>query len=160
MGLAYRAAQRLGVARVANLLPVPADCGHPASYCAEEQAYRNARFMDAYVAEMSAPERDAQVRGTPALGDRPLIVLTASDHSDQGLPAQAVAQFERDWRHLQADLAVLSTNSEHLLIEGSTHGTLQTTYATVTSDAIRCVVDASRTGQSLATAAREQGDLT
>jgi pimeloyl-ACP methyl ester carboxylesterase len=159
MGLAYRAAQRLGVARLANLFPVPSDCGHPAPYCAEERAYRNARFMDSYVAEMGAPERDAQVRAAPSLGDRPLIVLTAGDHSDQGLPPQSVAQFERDWRHLQADLAVLSTNSEHLLIEGSRHGTLQTTYAAVPSDAIRRVVDASRTGQPLATAAREPGDL-
>lgn len=160
MGFAYRAAQRLGVARLANLFPIPSDCGHPEPYCAEERAYRNARFMDAYVTEMGAPERDAQVRGAPSLGDRPLVVLTATDHSDQGLPPQSVAQFERDWRYLQGGLASLSSNSQHLLIEGSTHGTLQTTYAAVTSDAIRRVVDASRTGQALATPGRQRGDLT
>jgi pimeloyl-ACP methyl ester carboxylesterase len=160
MGLVYRAAQRLGVARLVNMFPIPADCGHPVPYCAEERAYRNARFMEAYVAEMGASERDAQVRGAPSLGDRPLIVLTASDHSDQGLPPEAVAQFERDWRQLQADLAGLSTNSQHLLIEGSKHGTLQTTYATATSDAIRRVVDASRSRQFLATRGGQKGDLT
>ena len=106
--------------------------------------------MDAYVAEMGAPERDAQVRATPGLDDRPLIVLTASDHSDQGLPPASVAQFERDWRNLQSDLATLSTNSQHLVIDGSRHATLQTTYAGVVSDAIRRVLDASRTRQPLA----------
>jgi hypothetical protein len=76
-----------------------------------------------------------------------LIVLTAGDHSDQGLPPQSVAEFERDWRNLQAELATLSTNSQHVVIEGSRHATLQTTYAGVVSDAIRRVVDASRTGR-------------
>jgi hypothetical protein len=140
---------RLGVARLANLFPIPADCGHPAPYCAEERAYRNARFMDIYVAEMGAPERDAQVRAVVSLGDRPLIVLTASDHSEQGLPPQSVAQFERDWRGLQAGLASLSSNSQHRLVEGSRHGTLQTTYAGVTSYAIWRVIEAARTGQPL-----------
>ena len=146
MGLTYRVAAQLGVARLANLFPVPADCGHPEPYCAEERAYRNARFMSIYVAEMGAPERDAQVRAASGLQGQPLVVLTASDHSDQGLPPHTVAQFERDWRRLQAGLASLSRNSEHLLVEGSRHGTLQTTYASVTSDAIRRVVDAARTG--------------
>src|SRR5205823_4124435 len=86
MGVAYRAAQRLGVARLTNMFPAPPDCGHLAPYCAEEKAYRDARFMDAYVAETGAPERDAQVRATPGLDGRPLVVLSASDHSDQGLP--------------------------------------------------------------------------
>ena len=49
----FRAAQRLGVARLTHMFPIPADCGHPPPYCAEERAYRNARFMDAYMAEMS-----------------------------------------------------------------------------------------------------------
>jgi pimeloyl-ACP methyl ester carboxylesterase len=151
MGLAYRAAQRVGVARLTNMFPVSADCGHPAPYCAEEKAYRDSRFMDVYVAEMGAPERDAQLRATPELDGRPLVVLSASDHSDQGLPPTTVAQFERDWLRLQAELAALSTNSQHLLVEGARHGTLQTTFAGVTSDAIRRVVDAARTHRPLAT---------
>jgi hypothetical protein len=105
--------------------------------------------MDAYVAEMGAPERDAQVRTTPGLDGRPLVVLSASDHSEQGLPPPTVAQFERDWLRLQAELATLSSNNQHLVVEGSRHGTLQTTYAGVTSDAIRRVVEAARTGQPL-----------
>ncbi len=148
--LAYRAAGRLGVARLAGLFAVPADCGHPALACAAEQAYRNAGFIDVYVAEMSAPDRDAQVRATPDLGDRPLVVLTASDHSDLGLPPASVPQFERDWRHLQDDLAGLSSNSQHLLVEGARHGTLQTSHAAVTNDAVRRVVETARRGQRLA----------
>jgi len=148
--LAYRAAGRLGVARLAGLFAVPADCGHPALACAAEQAYRNAGFIDVSVAEMSAPDRDAQVRATPDLGDRPLVVLTASDHSDLGLPPASVPQFERDWRHLQDDLAGLSSNSQHLLVEGARHGTLQTSHAAVTNDAVRRVVETARRGQRLA----------
>jgi pimeloyl-ACP methyl ester carboxylesterase len=150
MGFTLRAAERLGIVRLINMFPVPADCGLPPPSCAAEQAYRNARRADAYVAEMGAPERDAQVRATPDLGDRPLVVLTASDHSDLGLPPASVPQFERDWRQLQDDLAGLSTNSQHLLVDGAFHATLQTTHAAVTSDAIQRVVEAARTGQLLA----------
>jgi pimeloyl-ACP methyl ester carboxylesterase len=150
LSLAYRGAQRLGVARAINMFPVPADCGHPAPYCADEKAYRDARFMDAYVAEMGAADRDAQVRATPDLENRPLVVLTASDHSDQGLPPGSVAQFERDWRWLQEDLAGLSNNSQHVLVGDSRHGTLQTTYAVDTAAAIVRVVDAARSGALLA----------
>jgi pimeloyl-ACP methyl ester carboxylesterase len=41
IGPAYRAAQRVGVARLVNLLPIPAECGHPPPYCSDERAYRN-----------------------------------------------------------------------------------------------------------------------
>jgi hypothetical protein len=156
MGLAHRAAQRLGVARLTNMFPVPTDCGHPDPYCAEEKAYRAARFMDAYVAEMGAPERDAQVRATPGLDARPFVVLTASDHSAQGLPPAAVAQFENDWRRLHADLATLSSNSQHLVVESSRHGKLQTRYSDVTSDAIPRVVEAARSSRPLATTEERQ----
>ena len=38
-----------------NIFPVPADCAHPAPYCAEEQAFRDSRFMDAYVVKWVHP---------------------------------------------------------------------------------------------------------
>ncbi len=55
MGLVYRALFRVSVARLTNMFPIPTDCGHPAPYCAEERAYHNARFADAYVWRRWAP---------------------------------------------------------------------------------------------------------
>ena len=124
MGFAYRGAQRLGVARPINMFPVPTDCGHPAPYCGDEKVYRDARFMYAYVAEMGASDRDAQVRATPGLQSRPLVVLTASDHSDQGLPQELSRNSSATGAGWEADLAALSNNSQHLLVENSRHGTL------------------------------------
>ena len=147
MGFAYRGAQRLGVARAINMFPVPTDCGHPA-LLRRRKVYRDARFIDAYVARWPRPT--AMPRYAHAwFANRPLVVLTASDHSDQGLPPEL-------WRYssatgaAQADLARLSNNSQHLLVENSRHGTLQTTYAATTSEAILRVMDAARTGELLA----------
>jgi len=110
------------------------DSSHP-----DQWAYAPADFRSR--AQPSAPT---------GLDGRPLVVVSASDHGDQGLPPLTVAQFERDWLRLQAELATLSNNSQHLVVEGSRHGTLQTTFAGVTSDAIRRVLDAARTHRPLA----------
>jgi hypothetical protein len=61
-----------------------------------------------------APERDAQVRRTANLGDKPLMVLSAGDHSRDfaaGVSPTARTRFERTWRTLQSELAALSTDS-------------------------------------------------
>ena len=121
MGLAFRGAQRLGVARMTNMFPVPTDCGHPAPYCADEKAYRDARFMDAYVAEMGAPQ-------TRCPGER---------NAWSGQPAAR------------------RNNGQHLLLDSSRHGTLQTAYAANISEAILRVVDAVRRGSPMADTKRK-----
>jgi hypothetical protein len=147
-GLAFRGLARLGLPRLTSSFP--SECGLAPRQCAEERAWSvSAARMDAYVAEMGAPERDAQVRATASLSSRPLVVLTATDHSDLVGPQHA-AQFEPLWRQMQDELAALSTNAAHHLVEGATHGSLQTRDAVVTSAAIRQVVQAVRTGQPLA----------
>jgi pimeloyl-ACP methyl ester carboxylesterase len=147
-GLAYRALARLGVPRLTSTFP--ADCGLAPRRCAEARAWSvTAKRMDAFVAEMGAPARDAQVRAAGTLGARPLVVLTAGDHRDLVGP-RAAAPFEPRWRELQADLAALSTDAEHHLVAGATHGSLQTTDAAVTSAAIGRVVAAVRSGHPLA----------
>ena len=90
------------------------------------------------------PATDAQVQASGTLGSRALMVLTAGD---QGSP-------ERDhvWRRLQDELAGLSSDSVHRIIEGANHSSLvhDRIHAEATSGAIRQVVDAVRTGQRLA----------
>jgi pimeloyl-ACP methyl ester carboxylesterase len=146
---------RLGVFRLSGGDMV--DCGLPAQQCKEEQAYfRSTRYRVTWGQEMLAPERDAQVRATGGLGDKPLVVLSAGDHSHDfaaGVSAKVLTRFERTWDTLQSELAALSTDSSHLVVEGAGHSTLQTDRgdAKVTSAAIEQVVEAVRTGRPLTT---------
>ena len=80
---------------------------------------------------------DAQQLGE--LGDLPLIVLT------QGSSATA------EWLDMQNELAGLSTDSLHIRVDGSTHGSLafNPQHAQFVSDAILNVVEAVRSGQPL-----------
>ena len=144
---------RLGVFRLTG--GDMAECGLPARQCKEEQAFfRSTRYRVTWGQEMLAPDRDAQVRATGGLGDRPLVVLSAGDHGRDfaaGVSGMARIQFERTWHNLQSELAVLSTDSTHVVVEGAGHSTLQTDQedAQVTSAAIDQVVEAVRTDRPL-----------
>jgi pimeloyl-ACP methyl ester carboxylesterase len=144
---------RLGVFRLTG--GDMADCGLPAQECKEEQAYlRSTRYRVTWGREMLAPDRDAQVRATGDLGDKPLVVLSAGDHGRDlaaGVSPTALARFERTWRTLQGELAALSTDSTHIVVERAGHSTLQTDRqdARVTSAEIKEVVQAARTGRPL-----------
>jgi pimeloyl-ACP methyl ester carboxylesterase len=146
IGLAYRGMAHLGFLRLTS---APAsDCGLAARQCGEERAwFASARSKDAYLAEMGAPNRDAQVQATRMLGDRPLVVLTAANHAAE-FGAQA-AEVEPLWLQMQTELAGLSNNTRHTLVEGSTHSSLQAKDASVTITAIRDVVQSVRAGQAL-----------
>lgn len=65
-----------------------------------------------------------------ALGDRPLIVLTAGENQLEG------------WTGLQQELVTLSTNAKHQIVQGASHGSLafNPEHAQVVSQAIREVV--------------------
>jgi hypothetical protein len=79
----------------------------------------------------------------------PLAVLTArGDHSQGGQQAMEVEQLHVA---LQNELAALSTNRLHWVVEGSDHQSLQfnAKHASVTSAAIQAVVAAARSGQPL-----------
>ena len=75
---------------------------------------------------------------TQSLGDKPLAVITAGEH-------------EPIWFDLQDELAALSSDSVHRVVEGATHTSLLDNQrdAQVTSRAILEVVEAVRTGQPL-----------
>jgi len=146
LGLAYRGMAHIGISRLtANF---PADCGLTPQHCGEERAWKvSARATDAYIAEMGAPERDAQVRATRTLGARPLVVLTATDHTTEFGPY--AAQVDPLWQQMQNELAALSSNSAHCIVDGATHSSLQAKDAAATSAAIGQVVRAVRDGQPL-----------
>jgi len=151
---AMRLMARLGLFRLTN--GDFANCGLPALQCAEERAFASSSSKwDTWTAEMYAPERDAQVRDTGNMGARPLIVLTAGDHRRDfaaGISAAAQMQFEDVWRELQTELAGLSINSVHRIVDGAGHQSLQLDHTSVpmTSAAILEVVEAARSGQPLA----------
>ena len=135
------------------------DCGLPLEQCAQERAFAlSTQRMAVWAAEMYAPERDAQVRATGSLGTMPLIVLTASDHSRDfaasmpaSTPSETRRQFEQIWQELQSELAALSTNSIHRLVDGAGHSSFQfdPDYSPITNAAILQVIEAARTGRPL-----------
>ena len=74
------------------------------------------------------------------LGDLPLLVITRGTGLDGG------------WKEMQDELAALSTNSLHITIDGSTHGSLvfNQDHAHMVSEAILKMVEAARSGGRLA----------
>lgn len=103
--------------------------------------------------------RDAtaeQAAESEALGDRPLIVLTAGvGPRYPGVQDAALREFYDTWLALQAELASLSTNSDHRVIEGATHN-IQRDDPEAVIAAVRDVVNAVRQGATLARVAGAQ----
>ncbi len=68
------------------------------------------------------PTLDPCLYDPGSLGDMPLVVLTApnKERADD-LPAELNAAFNRVWVELQEELALLSSNSSHILVEDSGH---------------------------------------
>ena len=143
---------RLGVFRLTG--GDMAECGLPARQCKEEQAYPlNPVQGDLGAGDARARPGCASARHR-GLGDRPLMMLSAGDHGRDfaaGVSGTARAQFERTWHDLQSELAGLSSDSTHLVVEEAGHSTLQTDKkdAQVTSAAIDQVVEAVRTDRPL-----------
>jgi pimeloyl-ACP methyl ester carboxylesterase len=83
-----------------------------------------------------------QINSARSLGDLPLFVLSVTEQDRYADVLTA----------LQSELPKLSTNSLHHTVEGATHDGLvcRREYALVVAAAIRQVVEAAHTGQSLA----------
>jgi pimeloyl-ACP methyl ester carboxylesterase len=132
---------RLGVMRVIGLLqpasdlPTPYDEALKASFAATKD-------WDTQSAEFLASLSSAsQVRESESLGGLPLFVLSATQH---GTPPEQ----EQLWQSWQAELASLSTNSVHQIVQGADHASLwrDPETAKVSIAAILEVVEAARTG--------------
>jgi hypothetical protein len=130
---------RLGVIRLFDLLPVPTEL--PAPQRTQIEAFNPSTRQVATTAEefRATPETTAKVRGAGSLGDKPLAVVSAGEQS----PA---------WLELQDELAALSSDSTHHVVEGATHVSLlyDRRDAQRTSTAIIEVVQAVRNDQPLA----------
>jgi len=128
----------IGFAQPSSGLPSPYDEELKASFAATKD-------WDAQSAEFLASlETSAQVRLYPSFKNTPLFVLTATEH---GTPAKQ----EQLWQGWQTDLASLSTNSVHQIVDGADHASfwrdLET--AKISIAAILKVVEAARTGAVL-----------
>jgi pimeloyl-ACP methyl ester carboxylesterase len=135
---------RLGVMRVMGLLQ-PAS-GLPTPYDeALKVSFADSNDWDAQSAEFLASLATAtQVRESGSLGNMPLFVLTATEHGTP--PAQ-----EQLWQGWQKELASLSTNRIHQIVQGIDHASFwrDPETAKITISAIRAVVEAARTGAAL-----------
>lgn len=103
------------------------------------------RYWDMQRADMTAATATIdEGRAAGTLGDLPLAVLTAVDYPEgKGRDTELA---------LQMELAALSSNSIYQVVDGARHITLLTDeqYAKQVSDAVIRVVEAARTGESLA----------
>jgi len=100
-----------------NLRPMHAAAIQDTRYCAT--ARDEARVFAAAAGQPEPPE---------TLGDLPLLVLTAGrgmrvdpDLVASGVPMEALTRWDAAWLDLQADLATLSTSSEHRTIADAGH---------------------------------------
>ena len=101
---------------------------------------------DAQSAEfLASPLTTNQLKESASLGNTPLFVLTGTEH---GTPPKQ----EQLWQTWQIDLATLSTDSVHKIVEGAEHASfwLDSETAKASIAAILQVLEAARTGQPLA----------
>jgi len=129
---------RLGVIRLTNYYPAHPDL--PPQQREQIEAFNSStQHLGTTVEEFRAtPETSAQVRRTGSLGDKPLAVITAGEQSS-------------DWLEMQEELAALSPNSIHRVVDGATHESLlyDKRDSQVSSAAIEQVVQAVRTDRPL-----------
>ncbi|MEZ4869488.1 MAG: alpha/beta hydrolase [Caldilineaceae bacterium] len=139
---------RIGLVRLSNYFP-PVNELPPQAASAFKAWVDTTRFMEVNAAEFQAQLASAaQAQAAGALGNLPLLIVTATDH---GFPPNVATELEAQWLTLQNELAALSTNSEHQIVGGANHGSLQVKEqdAQVSSAAIHQVVEAVRTGKHL-----------
>ena len=129
---------RLGVIRLTNFYPAHPDL--PSQQRAQIEAFNSStQHVVTTVEEFRAtPQTNAQVRSMGSLGDTPLAVISAGEQSPE-------------WLEMQDELAALSPDSIHRVVEGATHESLlyDKGDSQVTSATIKEVVEAVRTGRSL-----------
>jgi pimeloyl-ACP methyl ester carboxylesterase len=129
---------RLGVIRLTNYYPAHPDL--PPQQRAQIEAFNSSTRQVATTVEefRATPETTAQVRSGGSLGETPLAVISAGEQSPS-------------WLEMQEELAALSSDSSHRVVEGATHVSLlyERRDAQVTSAAILEVVEAVRNDQPL-----------
>jgi pimeloyl-ACP methyl ester carboxylesterase len=124
---------RLGLIRLFDVFPAHPDL--PPHQRAQVEAFNSStRHLATTTEEFSAtPKTTTQVRNTESLGEKPLAVISAGEQPP-------------GWLELQEELAALSSNSVHRIVEGATHESLlyERRDGWATSAAIVEVVEAVR----------------
>jgi pimeloyl-ACP methyl ester carboxylesterase len=130
---------RLGVIRLTNFYPAHPDL--PAYQRAQIEAFNSSTQHLVTTTEefRVTPETSAQVRSMGSLGDTPLAVISAGEQASS-------------WLEMQEELAALSSDSIHHVVDGATHESLlyESRDAQITGAAIDEVVEAVRTDRPLA----------
>jgi pimeloyl-ACP methyl ester carboxylesterase len=138
---------RPGVIRLFDLNPVPAEL--PAQQRAQIDAFNPSTRQVATTADefRATDQTTTQVRGAGSLSDKPLAVVGAGEQPSA-------------WLALQEELAAISSNSIHRVVEGATHVSLlhEREDARATSAAILEVVGAVRDDRPLTRSARSRGE--
>ena len=131
---------RLGVVRLLSTLD-PASPELPPQQREQIDALTpSTRQFTTSVLEFLAPTQTLRLGGPGSLGNKPLAVVTAPEQAEPG------------WLEQQDDLATLSSNSIHRVVEGATHTSLlyERSDSQATSAAIDEVVAAVRNDRPLA----------
>ncbi|HET7271414.1 MAG TPA: hypothetical protein VFI90_10060 [Rubrobacter sp.] len=102
---------RIGVIRPFNVYPAHSDL--PQQQRVQIEAFNaSTRQLSTTAEEFRAtPETTAEVRSAGSLGDTPLAVISAGEQSS-------------GWLEMQEELAALSSDSIHRVVEGETHESL------------------------------------
>jgi pimeloyl-ACP methyl ester carboxylesterase len=118
-------------------------------------AYWWRSFPEGVLAESRAIDAMSEQAGrTGSLGNRPVVVLTAGVALTMpAVSAEGNAAMRRTWLELHKELAGLSTNSDHRIVEGAGHYVHKDRPEAVVA-AIRDVVTAVREGGPVRRAAR------
>ena len=153
---------KTGVIRLSGMFSPPPDLPPLQRKQGENLTYQTPYLMAAFKEYSALPEAMEQARSTDGLGDKPLAVVSASDHGGSMMAASRVEaeHSEQAAQALQIELTNLSSNSTRRVIEGSDHGSVITNqlHAQQTSEEILKVVEAVRTGLPLAEQVNERRD--
>jgi pimeloyl-ACP methyl ester carboxylesterase len=131
---------RTGISRMFDLYPFHPELP-PLQREHSDSLYYTTSHQVAMFEEMGAiPDTQEEARGRGALGEKPLVVVSASDHD---------AKTEA----LQKEFTGLSSESSMRVVKGSTHSSLvvDRDHARQTSEEIVTEVEAVRSGQPLVT---------
>jgi pimeloyl-ACP methyl ester carboxylesterase len=96
---------------------------HDSDAVKAERQYYAEGYVDGYMT--TGPEyldwdtSAAQVSATGSLGSIPLVVITADQEPERGFPPELAENLFLEWVQMQEELAALSSNSTHIIVESS-----------------------------------------
>lgn len=116
----------MGVLRLLHHLPNPNVRRIPPEMLPQLKAFAPQSTVTVEAEAQLFHQNLKRAQTTPSLGDRPLVVLTAAkpitvDQLPRGFTTDYIEQERAVWQELQAELATLSSISQHIISEQSGH---------------------------------------